>query len=134
MTGEAEAAQQQAGALKVLSRQAANAPVPAVASMAPVMQIQAIEITAAVQAVRGETEAAIGTMRRATAAEERMPVPPGPPPLIKPSHELFGEVLLRAGRREEAAEQFATALFRHPRPRPCSPRPRRGTERGRTER
>ena len=114
MTGEAEAAQRQAGALEALSRQAASAPVPVVASMAPVMQIQALEITATVQAARGETEAAIGTMRRATVAEEQMPVPPGPPPLIKPSHELFGEVLLRADRREEAAEQFAAALFRHP--------------------
>ena len=82
--------------------------------MAPVMQIQALEITAAVQAARGETEAAIGTLRRATAAEEQMPVPPGPPPLVKPSHELLGELLLRAGRREDAAEQFTTALFRHP--------------------
>jgi hypothetical protein len=53
-------------------------------------------------------------MRRATALEEAMPVPPGPPPLIKPSHELLGEILLRAGRHEAAAEAFATSLFRHP--------------------
>jgi hypothetical protein len=34
--------------------------------------------------------------------------------LIKPSHELLGEILLRAGRHEEAARAFATSLFRHP--------------------
>jgi predicted Zn-dependent protease len=34
--------------------------------------------------------------------------------LIKPSHELFGEILLRANRPKEAAEQFATALLRQP--------------------
>jgi hypothetical protein len=53
-------------------------------------------------------------MRRATSLEEAMPVPPGPPPVIKPSHEMLGEILLRAGRREQAAQQFATSLFRHP--------------------
>jgi len=34
--------------------------------------------------------------------------------LIKPSHELFGEVLLRAGKPTEAAIQFRTALLRQP--------------------
>ncbi len=43
-----------------------------------------------------------------------MPVPPGPPPVIKPAHELLGELLLRAGRRDDAARRFAAALFRHP--------------------
>ena len=40
--------------------------------------------------------------------------PSGPPSLIKPSHELFGEILLRAGKPQEAAVQFRTALFRQP--------------------
>jgi hypothetical protein len=30
------------------------------------------------------------------------------PSLIKPTHELFGEILLRAGKPVEAAEQFKT--------------------------
>jgi hypothetical protein len=34
--------------------------------------------------------------------------------LIKPSHELLSEILLRAGRHEEAARAFTTSLFRHP--------------------
>ena len=42
-----------------------------------------------------------------------MPSPHGPPALVKPSHELFGEILLRAGRPQEATAQFATALRRH---------------------
>ena len=114
MTGSPEAAQRQAEALEVLRRQAAGAPIPAAAAMAPVMEIQALEIVAVAAAEQGDLDRAVETMRRATALEERMPVPPGPPPLIKPSHELFGEILLRAGRREAAADQFATALFRHP--------------------
>lgn len=114
MTGSPEAARRHAATLDDMRRQAAGAPVPFVAGMAPVLEIQALEIAAAASAMDGDVDAAVGTMERATRLEERMPVPPGPPPLIKPSHELFGEILLRAGRREEAARQFATALFRHP--------------------
>jgi len=43
-----------------------------------------------------------------------MPPPAGPPLLIKPSHELFGELLLRANLPKEAEKQFATSLFRPP--------------------
>jgi Tfp pilus assembly protein PilF len=46
--------------------------------------------------------------------EEDMSPPSGPPGLIKPSHELFGEILLRAGKPEEAARQFSAALTRQP--------------------
>jgi predicted Zn-dependent protease len=53
-------------------------------------------------------------MKQATALEEAMPPPSGPPTVIKPPHELFGEILLRAGRSQEAAQQFATSLRRHP--------------------
>jgi hypothetical protein len=63
--------------------------------------------------VQGHLDDAIATMQQATALEEKMPPPSGPPPVIKPAHELFGEILLRAGRPAEAAPQFATALYRH---------------------
>jgi len=114
MTGSPEAARRHAATLEDMLRQAAGASVPFVAGMAPILEIQALEIAAATSAMDGDLDAAIETMKRATGLEERLPVPPGPPPLIKPSHELFGEILLHAGRREEAARQFATALFRHP--------------------
>ena len=38
----------------------------------------------------------------------------GPPDFFKQSHELFGEILLQAGRPKEAAEQFAVSLQRQP--------------------
>jgi tetratricopeptide (TPR) repeat protein len=57
---------------------------------------------------------AIELMKKATLLEEAMGPPTGPPMLIKPSHELFGEILLRAGKPEEAAIQFRTALLRQP--------------------
>jgi tetratricopeptide (TPR) repeat protein len=53
-------------------------------------------------------------MKRATALEEEMSPPSGPPSLIKPSHELFGEILLSANKLKEAAEQFSVALLRQP--------------------
>jgi len=53
-------------------------------------------------------------MKQATAKEEQMAPPSGPPSLIKPTHELFGEILLRAGKPVEAAEQFRVALLRQP--------------------
>jgi hypothetical protein len=113
MTGSGDV-QQPIATLQAVRQQVADAPVPFAAGMAPALEIQALEITAAASAARGRLDDAIATMRRATALEEAMPVPPGPPPLIKPSHELLGEILLRAGRREEAAQAFATSLFRHP--------------------
>jgi tetratricopeptide (TPR) repeat protein len=89
-------------------------------SMGAVLQIQEaaaiqeLEIAAAVSAARKRWDEAIRTMRKATAREEATPPPPGPPPLIKPSHELFGEILLQASRPEEAGQQFARSLYRHP--------------------
>ena len=44
-----------------------------------------------------------------------MPLAFGPPWPIKPSHELFGEVLLELNRPEEAMKQFELALKRTPR-------------------
>jgi predicted Zn-dependent protease len=53
-------------------------------------------------------------MKRATAIEEEMSPPSGPPSLIKPPQELFGEILLGAKRPKEAAQQFEMALLRQP--------------------
>jgi tetratricopeptide (TPR) repeat protein len=100
--------------LQKIRQQLVAASIPFAANLAPVLEIQGLEIAAAASAAKGGFDEAIATMRRATSLEEAMPIPPGPPPMIKPSHELFGEILLRAGRRDEAARQFATALFRHP--------------------
>ena len=57
---------------------------------------------------------AIELMKEARKLEDDLAPPSGPPALIKPAHELFGEVLLGAGKASEAAEQFAAALLRQP--------------------
>ncbi len=78
------------------------------------LDIWALEIQAAIRASNKDYEEAIALMKNATAIEEKLPAPSGPPRLIKPTYELFGEILLRAGKSKEAAQQFATSLLRHP--------------------
>lgn len=77
-------------------------------------EIMELEVTAAVTASKGNYNEAVEMMSRATSIEEEMSPPSGPPGLIKPSHELFGEILLAANRPKDAAKQFETALLRQP--------------------
>jgi tetratricopeptide (TPR) repeat protein len=79
-----------------------------------ILEVQALEITAAASAAQGTFDTAITTMQQAVALEEAMPPPPGPPLVIKPAHELLGEILLQAHRPADAGQQFAKALYRHP--------------------
>ena len=77
-------------------------------------EIKELEVSASVAATKQNYSEAIEMMKRATALEEEMSPPSGPPSLIKPSHELFGEILLAANRPTDAAEQFSIALLRQP--------------------
>ena len=77
-------------------------------------EIFEIEIAALSASMKKEPDKAIELMKRATSLEEATNAPYGPPSLIKPSHELFGEILLRAGKFSEASEQFKIALLRQP--------------------
>ncbi len=81
---------------------------------ARIVEIRALEVKAALAASKNNYDEAIELMKRATTLEEEMSPPSGPPTLIKPSHELFGEILLAAGRAKEAEQQFNTALARQP--------------------
>ena len=77
-------------------------------------EIKELEVSASVAATKQNYSEAIEKMKRATALEEEMSPPSGPPSLIKPSHELFGEILLAANRPTDATEQFSIALLRQP--------------------
>ena len=78
----------------------------------PVPAILDRELRAVARQAEGEgsLDAAIALMREATAGEDSMPLEFGPPGVVKPSHELLGELLLRAGRAREAQAEFARAL------------------------
>jgi hypothetical protein len=78
------------------------------------IEIMGLEVAALARANTGKVEEAVELLRRATSLEEGLRPPSGPPEMIKPSHELFGDVLLNAGRPTEAAAQFKTALLRQP--------------------
>jgi len=81
---------------------------------AEVFDVWALELRAAIEAAGHQYDQAVATMKEAVALEEALPPPSGPPAVIKPTHEQFGEILLRAGRPKEAAQQFAVSLERHP--------------------
>ncbi len=78
------------------------------------IEINLMEVAALYALMSKEQGKAIEWMQKATTLEEQMGAPSGPPSLIKPTHELFGEILLRAGKPVEAAEQFKIALLRQP--------------------
>ena len=73
-----------------------------------------IEIAALSASMKKDHAKAIELMKKATALEEATTAPYGPPGLIKPSHELFGEILLEIGRPKEAQAEFRRALTAAP--------------------
>jgi tetratricopeptide (TPR) repeat protein len=83
-------------------------------SVAAIDGIRGLEVAAVTASMKKDYAAAIELMKKATALEEETGAPSGPPSLIKPTHELFGEILLRAGKPVDAAAQFRTALLRQP--------------------
>ena len=87
---------------------------PSVGGSGSSQNIRDLEIAALSASMKKDHANAIELMKKATALEEQMSAPYGPPTLIKPTHELFGEILLRAGKPSEAAEQFKISLLRQP--------------------
>jgi tetratricopeptide (TPR) repeat protein len=77
-------------------------------------EIMETQLSAMLLMADGKSNEAVQLMREATAAENRMRFEFGPPVPVKPSHELFGEILLQLGRPEAAREQFEIALKRAP--------------------
>jgi tetratricopeptide (TPR) repeat protein len=73
------------------------------------------ELAALVAEARGDRDKAIALLREAVAVEESMRPPAGAATPIKPSHEMLGEVLLRAGKAADAASAFEKCLLRMPR-------------------
>jgi tetratricopeptide (TPR) repeat protein len=62
----------------------------------------------------GDFATAERLMLQAVGLEDKLPIAFGPPTIDKPSHELFGEFLLRRGRKDEAHAEFEKAVARTP--------------------
>jgi len=97
---------------------AAPAPVPAAvtgnADAGKGVRVMQMELSALIAEAKGETDRAIALLKDAAAIEETMRAPNGAADPIKPSHELLGEVLLKAGKAKEAADVFEVSLIRMP--------------------
>jgi len=72
-------------------------------------------LQAAIALETGNGERASKQMLEATAIEDSMALEYGPPTIVKPSHEAFGEMLLRLERPADAMVEFRKALERAPR-------------------
>ncbi len=113
MAGQPEADEHLA-ALRALGQKQSAKPRARRAHRGTTEEIMELELNATTLASKGNYPKAIALMKKATTLEETLPPPSGPPDTVKPAHELFGDMLLRAGRPKEAARQFSTALARHP--------------------
>jgi tetratricopeptide (TPR) repeat protein len=79
--------------------------------------IMADEVASVIHAAKNgpaDREQAEQMLKEATAIELTLDAPSGPPEPIKPSFEVFGELLLDQGRTKDAAAQFERALTRMP--------------------
>jgi tetratricopeptide (TPR) repeat protein len=72
------------------------------------------ELGAIVRWHRGQKDEALALAKEAAEVEQTMSAPSGPPDPIKPAFELYGELLLDAGRHREAIQAFEQALLRTP--------------------
>jgi hypothetical protein len=77
-------------------------------------ETMALELRASMAMAHGDAAGAQRLAAQAAQSEESLGVPSGPPDTFKPAHELYGELLLRAGKKKEAAEQFRIELTRTP--------------------
>ncbi|NND70255.1 MAG: tetratricopeptide repeat protein [Rhodothermales bacterium] len=81
---------------------------------AVIIEIFAAELKAKILAEQGNFTQAVDLLNGAVVLEESLPFEYGPPDIVKPSHEMLGEVLLEAGRYDEAGDAFQAALTRAP--------------------
>ena len=59
-------------------------------------------------------DVAIDHIKKAVDLEDKTSYEPGPSVVLKPSHEIYGEILLASGNSQEAIKQFDLALQRAP--------------------
>ncbi len=73
-------------------------------------QILELELKSLVRLRDGARDDAVTLMREAAKRADALAVDFGPPSIVKPPHELFGEILLELGRAKEAQLEFRRSL------------------------
>ena len=95
-----------------------SAPTPQVedaySSNAMVPRILQRQLRALLHLEGGERAPALALLREAARFEDEIPLEFGPPDVVKPTHELLGEVLLGFGEAAEAQREFTRALMLAP--------------------
>ena len=81
---------------------------------AKVYSIMEHELRGSAALARGEKDAALKHLAEAVAIEDTLDPPSGPANPIKPSHELYGEFLVKTGNYEQAIEVLRVSLQRTP--------------------
>lgn len=76
--------------------------------------IQMDQIKSLLLIKEGNTEEGLNLLNEAVAAESELPIDFGPPTIVKPSHELLGDVLMEMGKYKEAMEAYEKQLERTP--------------------
>ena len=77
-------------------------------------EIMEKELKSLLQFARGQKDDAIHLAKEAADIDQTMEPPFGPPEPIKPALELYGDVLMEAGRPKEAAAAYEQELLRTP--------------------
>jgi tetratricopeptide (TPR) repeat protein len=72
------------------------------------------ELEALLASARGEKERGLALAKEAAASEDAMSFEFGPPSVVKPTHELLGEMLLNSGNAAEARAEFERSLANAP--------------------
>jgi len=83
-------------------------------STGKIMKIMVEQIDGAILYADGKPDRAFEILANATHEEDALSFEFGPPSPLKPSHELYGELLLKAGRAKEAELEFQKVLERTP--------------------
>jgi tetratricopeptide (TPR) repeat protein len=78
-------------------------------------RVMTLELEALLLSAAGNEDDAIALLGSATALEDDIPYEYGPPRVVKPSHELLGELLLKGSDFAEARVAFEGGLARAPR-------------------
>ena len=104
LTGDLEAARQAADSLEQLAGEDER----------PQQRTRRLLLAALLASAEGRGDEAIDLAAEALEVELSLRPPSGPPDTFKPAHELSGELLLAAGRHDEAAEMFRQSLLRTP--------------------
>jgi tetratricopeptide (TPR) repeat protein len=78
------------------------------------VEVMEKEISGLALFAKGRKDEGLALLAEAAKAEDALTPPSGPPDLLKPAQELYGEALLEAGKPEEAAAQLHRSLLRMP--------------------